>query len=72
MLDSIEYSIDHPRTSFKAAVKPGKACCIDGITVKDLKTNEEISINSLRKVVQKSKNSGSFPCQGNCSTQKRI
>ena len=60
-LDKTEYSIDLLKKSFKSAVKIGKACGTDGITATDLKINEEVSINSLHKVVKKSIDSGIFP-----------
>ena len=47
--------------SFRAAVKPGKACGDDDITPSDLKLNEEVSIEGLKRVAQRSIETGKFP-----------
>ena len=47
--------------SFRAAVKPGKACGEDNLTSNDLNLHGEISIEGLRRVAQCSIKSGKFP-----------
>ncbi len=60
-INTIQFSKELLSTSFKAAVRVGKACGPDNITAKDLSLNPEISITGLQNVVGCSISSGSFP-----------
>lgn len=60
-IDHINLNPELITKSFRAAVKPGKACGEDNITSNDLNLHGEISIEGLRRVAQCSIKSGKFP-----------
>lgn len=55
--------------AFSSTVKIGKACGPDNVSARDLKLHEEISINGLFKVFQKSVSSKRFP---SCWKEARV
>ena len=60
-IDHINLNPELITKSFRAAVKPGKACGEDNLTSNDLNLHGEISIEGLRRVAQCSIKSGKFP-----------
>lgn len=60
-IDKIKFDLETFSKAFYSAVKPGKSAGIDGITARDMKLNEKISINGLFKVAKKSFECRTFP-----------
>ena len=62
-VSEIKFSNELLMSSFKAAVRVGKACGPDNITAKDLSINPKVSVDGLQYVVESSLSSGYFPSQ---------
>ena len=60
-ISNINLDLELLTKSFKSTVKLGKACGADNISSNDLKLHEEISIQSLQRVIKCSLTSGRFP-----------
>ena len=60
-IDHIDLNPELITKSFRAAVKPGKACGEDNLTSNNLNLHGEISIEGLRRVSECSIKSGKFP-----------